>query len=278
MRKIVVKGTALYLRNMHGPGATPASVEKAAGVFARRARAMGMSWMAIGAIWQDLDSREKIQTKFMNSPAECRAYAKALRDVGITTYVWGYPWLGGERAFVDGMAECSGDDGLYLLDPELGANPKRSAAPPMMLKAAESAQAIVGGLRARGSKTILLSTYGGIPKWFPLRAYLKMNIDGAGGQTYTDDDAIDTSIATFAREIEMNDPGGDAQLVPNFGTYARVDGKVRSKTGVELQRHLDEFIDEGEDVKAAIGWAENFVTAEQEPVLAAFAAKLRERG
>lgn len=275
--KIVVEGAALYLRNMHGPGTSIAAVERAAVAFAKRAKRMGLTWMAIGAIWQDLGDDAKVRTKFLNTPAECRAYAKALRDEGILAYVWGYPWLGAETKFCDGMAECAGDDGMHLLDPELGANPKRSTLAAEMIKANASADLIVTGLRKRDAKRILLSTFGGIPKWFPLRAYLKNNIDGAGGQTYTDDDAIDGSIATFEKEMREYDPDGDAQLVPNFGTYAREDGKVRSKTADELRVHLDEFINEGEHVKAAIGWAENFVTPPQEAVIAEFSAKLLKR-
>jgi hypothetical protein len=277
MSKIVVEGTALYLRNMHGAGTSIPAVEKAAAAFAKRAQAMGLSWMAIGAIWQDLDHLANIDTRFLNSPGECAVYRKALRDVGIVPYVWGYPWLGGESKFLDGMAECAGADGLYLLDPELGANPSQRTHATEMIKANAGARLIVDGLRARGARVILLSTFGGVPKWFPLRAYLKANIDGAGGQTYTDDARIDGSIATFAREMREYDPEGDAQVVPNFGTYARVDGKVRSKTAAELRTHLDEFVNEGEDVRAAIGWAENFVTPAQEPVLAEFAVKLRAR-
>ena len=161
----VVSGTALYLRNMHGPETSIAHVEREAAAFAKRAKAMGCSWMAIGAVWQDPDPKKPgaILTKFLNSPAECRIWAKALADVGIRAFVWGYPWLGAEEKFCNGMAECAGDDGLHLLDPELGANPERSSKIVPMGKARGSARLIVRGLRARKAKVVGLSTFGGIP-------------------------------------------------------------------------------------------------------------------
>jgi len=262
----VVTGTALYIRNQH-PANTPAkSVEWAATNLAKRFKRIGLSWVAMGAIWQEADS-----SSFMNTPEECAIYRKAFHDVGITVYVWGYPWVGKEQRFVDGMIECAGDEPLFLLDPELGMNPSRSQA---TLGAADtSARMIVHGLRSGGAKRIGLSTYGGVPGWFPLDAFLEAGVDFAGGQTYTEDKNIDTSIASFLRRIEK--AKSSAQLVPNFGLYARgPDGKARPKTTGELMVHLDEFINEGEPVRAAIGWAANFLSSAHERVLWEFSQKV----
>jgi hypothetical protein len=267
----VVKGTAVYLRNMHGLGASDADVTRGAMDFVRRAKVMGLSWTAIGAVWQDSPTA----SKFMNPPNECHIYAKVMHDSGITPYVWGYPWLGSEQKFIDGMVECAGDLAHHLLDPELGMNPTRDKN--HMDAPNASAAAIVAGLRAKTPGRIIgLSTFGGIPSWFPLRAFLKAGVDFAGGQTYTDDPTIDMSIASFLKEMQVT--GSSAQLVPNFGIYARNDdGSVRSKMPDEFRKHLDEFVNEGESVRAMIGWAENFLKPQLEAVLGEFSARLKLR-
>jgi len=257
----IVEGTALYLRAMRGHKASDIAIN---------CKAMGLSWAAIGAVWQDAATK----TRLLNTVKSCREIAKALRDVGITPYVWGYPWLGGESEFISRMIDCAGDDRLHLLDPELGMNPTRSKTPARMARSNLSAATIVSGLRANGAKVIGLSTYGGLPPWFPLDAFLRADVDFAGGQTYTDDATIDTSIASYLKRMQA--AGSTAQLVPNFGLYSRTLGKVRSKRPLELRAHLDEFINESEPVKAVIGWAENFSNPALVGELAVFSRRLAE--
>lgn len=267
----MLTGTAIYVRNVHAPKTPPDVVEKGARALAKRAKAMGLSWIALGAVWQE-SKGEAVTSRFLNTPAQCHTYAKAVRDVGLTPYVWGYPWLGAEQKFIDGMVQCAGDDGLYLLDPELGMNPTRAKD---MTRPNASAGNLVAGLRQRGAKVIGLSTFGGVPSWFPLDAFLAAKIEFAGGQTYSEDAAIDASIGAFL--ARMKKAQSTAQLVPNFGLYARnADGSARSKTPAELRVHLEEFINEGEPVQAMIGWAENFLTPALEAVLAEFSVRLRE--
>lgn len=266
----VIKGTALYLRSMHGPGTPTDKVEKGAIAMLARAKHMGLSWIAIGGPWQD----SATQQKFLNTPEECQIYAKVFEDAGLPAFVWGYPWLGGEQKFVDSMLDCAGDYGLHLLDPELGMNPSRKDDSKHMDVSNASASVIVHGLRAGGAKIVGLSTYGGVPSWFPLRAFLQAGVDFAGGQTYTDDGTIDKSISNFIEE-ERKFSTHDAQLVPNYGLYAKDGDGYRSKTPQELRVHLNEFINEGEPVRAMIGWAENFITPQLEVVLAEFSARLR---
>jgi hypothetical protein len=274
MPEIVVRGTALYVRDIN------AERHKSPADFAARAKAMGLSWIALAAVWQDEENgRGRVQSKAMNSPAEIRAYADALASVGITPYVWGYPWLGAEETFIASMMRAAGDHKLILLDPELGANPSRATSGEGKARANAHARRIVEGLRGAGAQRVGLSTYGNVPPWFPLRAFLGAGLDFVGGQTYTDDARVDTSIAQFL--AEMRATGQDIQLVPNFGLYSWgfKDGerKARSKTPEELRSHLFEFVDEGEPVHALIGWAENFVSPKLEPVLAQF-ARTMERG
>lgn len=271
MAEQIVKGTALYLRNIDKDHGSPRD-------FAQRCKAMGLSWIAIAGIWQELrDGR--VRSGFMNSAAECRAFADACALVGITPYIWGYPWQGAEREFTEGMMRCAGDHKLILIDPELGMNPTRSTAKGPKSAAERSALDIVHGLRTAGARRVGLSSYGIVPPWFPLVAFMRAGLDFAGGQTYTDDANVDRSIASYLEHMRW--AGVDIQLVPNFGTYSwDTSGgarRARPKTPDELRSHLLEFIDEAEPVDAMIGWAENFVTKRLEPELAKF-SRLLARG
>lgn len=255
------RGLALYLRRIdedrHG---APAAL-------AARLADAGLRWVAIAGPWHDAEGRKSI-----NSPATCQRYADACAARGVQPYVWGYPWQGSEELFVDELAACAGEHRLALIDPELGANPARAKGGAGKAAANTHAERLVD-LLAERFDGVGLSTFGSGVRmgWFPLLAFarrLALRLPGRafiGGQTYTDDGAIDASIADFVRVAR--DVGG-LEVVPNFGTYHRAgvgaDGKARyrAKTAAELDAHLREFVDEGEPVLARIGWAENFMTPE----------------
>lgn len=283
----VVDGLGLYVRAIsrkrHG---TPKE-------FAARMKRCGLSWIAIGVIFQ-LEKGNRI----LNSPETVQRYTEALRAAGIRVFVWGYPWQGREDVFAAAMSDSDPSIDEALLDPELGANPARSTKAAAMKKAEIHASTLVRRMREEGFTTCGLSTYGTVKniRFFPLAAYLEallVHFPGqcfAGGQTYTDDSKIDMSMKDFLDAIDRagfagnftGDPPRDPiQLVPNFGLYSwkTVGGKrkARAKTPEELASHLFEFVDDDEPVDALIGWAENFLTTAQEPELARFARTL-ERG
>lgn len=237
--------------------------------------------MAIGGPWH-APRNGRLKTGLMNSAQKVRAYSEALAKKGIEPWVWGYPWQGTEAKFAQQMAECAGDFKLGLLDPELGSNPSRSAR--QMAKANEHARLVVLHMKGEGFKECGLSSYGIVPKWFPLKAFtaaLQIHFHGKtfiGGQTYTDDATVDRSIAMYLRYIEQS--GGPMALVPNYGLYKwrKRPGKKRQavpKTPLELHHHLSEFIDEAEPVYAMIGWAENFINQGQWAELARFSEWMR---
>jgi len=259
-----VKGTALYFRAI---SATHSPAE-----LVRRCKALGLTWAAIGAVWQEFDRKAgRLKTGWMNPPEKCREFLDALAGAGIDGYVWGYPWAGMVDQFISGMVEASGDHRKVLLDPELGMSPpkdpkvwKPATDGPSLAAARAMASKLVVGLRRSGATRIGLSTYGVVPRWFPLDAFLREGLDFAGGQTYTDDARVDSSIASFLEAFKAAglEPG-DVQLVPNFGTYsweqAGGERRARAKTEAEQAHHLMEFVDEGEPVRALVGWAANFV-------------------
>jgi hypothetical protein len=281
---IVVHGTALYFRGISQRYPAPAQV-------VARCKALGLSWAAIGALWQDVPKGEsRPRTQWMNSVAKLHMYLDALALAGITPYVWGYPWAGTGMVdeFVAGLIEASGDHKLILIDPEVGLNPlakdpktrSQASSPAAMAAARSMASKIVEGLRSAGAKQIGLSTYGGVPRWFPLDAFLRAGVDFAGGQTYTDDTTVQSSENSFLAAFEAAGVP-QTQLVPNFGLYKHVmrDGRqiAASKTGPEQAAHLMEFVHCREPIHAVIGWAENFATAANGPEIAKF-GPLMERG
>jgi len=255
------KGIALYVRKIskksHG---TPHE-------FAKKYAAAGLRWVALAGPWQDPDSSGVVRTRMINTPEVINAYGKALEKAGVEVWVWGYPWIGHEHAFVSRIT--STDFRRILLDPELGANPTRASSGAGKKEAEKAARTLVRLLKLSGNVFECgLSTYGSgwKLKWFPLVAYTRALAEffpGAsfiGGQTYTDDNAIDPSISDMRKAVKAAKADGAVEIVPNFGMYQRVNGKVRAKTPEELLAHLTDFVDDPLPIEALIGWAENFAT------------------
>ncbi len=285
---VVVDGLAQYVRRIstrrHG---TPAE-------FAQRCHDNGMRWMAVAGPWQERRGT-RIVTKMINDAKTCRRYLDALAKKGIAPFVWGYPWQGVEHAFGMAMRECAGEHMLALLDPELGANPERSRAPALFKRAEEHAHVLVAEMAERGFQVCGLSTFGSGYRisWFPLRAYVRALLEFfrwrtfVGGQTYTENERIDPSMADFLKVLERERCSlSDVQLVPNFGLYkweredyrkpmSASNRRAVRKTSAELLVHLTEFINEDEPVHALIGWAENFADRALWATMARFARMMR---
>lgn len=277
----VVDGLALYVRAIGKRHGTPAE-------FAAKCADHGLRWMAIGGPVHSASGR------MINQPATVRRYADALARRGITPFVWGYPWQGSEERFIRELRACAGEHPFALLDPELGSNPARSKAAVHLRRAEQHARELVARAAEAGFTVCGLSTYGTGARfgWFPLRAFIAAQVEYfrgrsfVGGQTYTEDARIDPSITDFYQAIRAAGfSAADIELVPNFGTYSwapkdptkRISTENRkavAKTGPELLVHLDDFVDNPEPVDALIGWAENFVTAQQWPVLRRFAERM----
>lgn len=267
----MLTGFGLYLRRYskrdHG---TPEALMKTF-------KENGASWIAIAGPWDD----DPEGLRFLNSPETCKLLIDAAKHEGLIPFVWGYPFLGREEAFVNAMLRCLGTGCTnILLDPELGMNPTRASSGPGKDRANAGATKLINLIAARlPQATVGVSTFGSGVKmrWFPLLAFLDA-LDAkfpgkcfAGGQTYTDDTAIDVSIADFLRAIGNK----RIQLVPNFGTYSKTTNGYRAKTAKELDAHLFEFVNEREPVEALIGWAENFMTADSWKVFAKHAALMK---
>jgi hypothetical protein len=110
--------------------AAPSGVPTGVGVFTRalrsaivgspqaladRAKSLGLSFVPMLACWQD--------ARGLTTPNDhaLGPYARALHDAGIDTWLWGYPWAGGEETFVNALvsrAKTIGARGV-ILDPEV---------------------------------------------------------------------------------------------------------------------------------------------------------------
>lgn len=286
-------GVALYVRRItqkrHG---SPKQ-------FATKCAKHCMGWMAIGGPWQE-PHEGKTRTRMINQPKIIKQYADALEAEGIDAWVWGYPWQGEEERFVEKIAECGVRK--VLLDPELGANPTRSKHGAGKQLADAHARSLVRMLAQSGHVDRCgLSTYGRALKigWFPLLAYTEALAEAfpgktfIGGQTYTDDRVIDTSIREMTQAIEIAGGTWDVfrpepnkpviQVVPNFGMYSwdtpsgrRTKGaRARKKKPMELRGHLYEFVDDPFPIDAVIGWAENFASEDTWQVLEYFAINMQ---
>src|SRR5258706_517386 len=171
MTEQVVTGTALYFRAISNTYTPQKLVE--------HCQKLGLSWAAIGAVWQQPDKATKrLKTSMMNSVEKCRLFLDALALAGIAPYVWGYPWDGGTDEFIRLMDEASGDHKNFLLDPELGMAPRMARSSPAEIAHSKAMAAkIVSELRSRHAKRIGLSTYGVVQHWFPLDAFLRAGLD-----------------------------------------------------------------------------------------------------
>src|SRR5690242_20444282 len=64
---------------------------------AQRCKALGISFVPLMAGWQD--------PRGLTTPNDgaLERYAEVLSMNGIDVWLWGYPWAGGEKEFVDAM-------------------------------------------------------------------------------------------------------------------------------------------------------------------------------
>lgn len=268
--EVLPTGLALYVRSIspshHG---TPAE-------FASQMKGAGLRWIALGGPWHELRDG-KVRTGMINSEAEIHDYGDALEAAGIEVYVWGYPWLGTEELFVERIVGAA-KWGRVLLDPELGANPSRKVSGPQKAKANAAARDLVSLLAGTDQVSVCgLSTFGAGYRigWFPLVAYARALHDHfpgrafIGGQTYTvGNDLVDRSKEDMLGLIHRDKL--NLELVPNFGVYDRVEGKVIKRSAKSLLNHLQHFIDDPIKPRALIGWAENFLTPETAKAMARF--------
>ncbi len=247
------RGLGLFIRNM-AVSTIMQRVERMADA--------GITWAAIGTMWQDVDPVTGADTsRFINKPDVAKKISQALRSFGIDPWVWGYPWKGRHGDFVRGLQSASTDDTVgWVLDPEKGMKDKN---PEVADHAARDLFRCC--LESNPYRVIGFSSYG-IPKGhptFPWDSFIQ-----AGGFNpfeeceFVSPQLYDEEVSDILRGMKQYQELGGDYLVPAFGTYKNVivNGKrtTPNMTGAELSVHLQRFADIQAEFKiqAMIGWSE----------------------
>jgi len=104
-----MRGIGVFTRGLR------ASIVGTPAALAERSTSLGLSFVPMLACWQD--------ARGLTTPNDqaLAPYAKAIGDAHIDTWLWGYPWAGGEETFVNALvsrAKAIGARGV-ILDPEV---------------------------------------------------------------------------------------------------------------------------------------------------------------
>jgi|PlaIllAssembly_1097288.scaffolds.fasta_scaffold00052_25 hypothetical protein len=258
-------GLALYIRSF--------GKRKPADVAAKFAR-YGLKWVAIGGPWHDASGQ-----RWINTPERVVAAIAAFKSLGIAAHVWGYPWHD-VGAFVEQMTACSSSDVAgWLLDPELGQKGRPIEARDLFKRSRAS-------LRRVNPKAQLGMTSYGLPRGhrsFPFEEFAEPGVTNPLLECdYGSPQLYDIPKNRIHEGIKDYSELGFDAIVPSFGCYRFIPadpskpltGKNRKaipKTGPELHEHLSCFVDTNVKVYGMVGWAENFVGADQWAVLARWA-------
>jgi len=272
---IVVVGCGVYLRRRTKRWGTPAA-------FAKRLADRGIRFVAFGASWHD-SSRRGVMT-----PTETlKRYAEACVAAGLGVGLWGYPHKAHEDLFVEQLLELmhalddvDGPD-FVQVDPERHYRWPRSK----RAEADDRAEAFAKAIRhVMSPETFLgMTSYGSAAAAAACGAYGWARVcDWGSPQLYT------RTEKQMLGHLDDWAKFGFTHLLPSFGLYRwhakdqghRVDEDNRvakARTPLELHEHLAGLVTSPVPFDAAIGWAENFLTKSQGPVLRRWSSWL-ERG
>lgn len=234
----------------------------------KKALSCGCSFVVVGAVWQHRrGSREQRRANCLDGITEVRRdvapLIKALDKAGLNVWIWGFPWVGHEQAFVDGMSEVSA--GLpvwgWVLDPEEGYKYDRTAASERRCRARS-------GLLVRKSASsgyeLAVSSYG-FPRYhrtFPFEEFcLSPDVSTLIPQIYK----VRIGWLKFGLE-QWRGWGKDKRMVPAFKTFGSI-------TAYQLESALKYFTDQP-DVLGLAGWALRSTSEQEAAVIAQAAVRL----
>lgn len=268
------RGVGLYIRAM------PA---REVGRRAKRMADHGVTWAAVGAVWQDKD-----RTIRMNDADRCRRIIEALLRQGIEPHLWGYPWVGREQEFADLMAESSTEDVVgWLLDPEKGLKKDRLDEDYDTMDEVFAAAKLLFWrcVEANPYRVIGFTSYGQVKghPTFPWAAFAESGgfnpleeADYGSPQLYDQPaDMISKGLREY-REI------GFDVIIPSYGTYRfGRDSEMRRTyprmTYNQLDHHLKRLLahQKAYNIKAMIGWSEAQVRPDAWRAIAECAERLQ---
>jgi hypothetical protein len=264
-----VRGVGFFLRRMG-----QATIE-------RRVQRMvdhGVTFVAVGTIWQDIDRRTREPvTRWVNRPEVARLIVDACVAAGLNVLLWGYPMRGRECEFVSALRRCSTPDVLGVVpDPELRSKATDDdhdgevGAAEMLVAFNDAKTLFWEVVKANPYWYVFITSYGlarGHPT-MPWKAFFDPDAEGslveaaaAMPQLY------DQPLAHMCAGMEQYKALGADRIIPAFGTYkfARDESGKRitpRMSGPELDEHLGALMSlRGEfGFDAMIGWSESQVS------------------
>lgn len=239
----------------------------------------GITWAAIGALWQKGQSDGKADF-WINPPERCHVIAECMEAHGMHPYLWGYPWKMREIAFGRAMrlasAECVRG---VLIDPEKGLKDKSKK---LAIEAGE--RLFWEMVKVNPYWAVGFTSYG-LPKGhptFPWDAFFESGgFDPLKECDFGCPQLYDEEPEHIARGLREYRALGTDVLVPAFGTYkfsknAQGEMETPRMNPDELRTHLQRFFDLRDEFRfeAMIGWSETQVRDDCWSVLSEFAARL----
>lgn len=251
---MIPKGLGLYTRAMserrHG---TPKA-------FAERCKHHGINWVAIGGPWHT----EKAQ-RSANPRARFLRYADAAASAGVSVHVWGYPHRAHVEKFVAQMIGVSEAVDGWLLDPELGMKGDRTA----NMHLAAASREVCADLGICCGWTSYGSIHGHTgPRGLEIEPYKAL--DYGSPQLYTvDAEGAKKGMLVWSRL--------GAPVIPSFGCYNRLSGRVIKRGPDSLAAHFEDLVGSGIPFDAMIGWEWALVRRESWATLQKLSEQLAER-
>lgn len=212
----------------------------------------GATWVAFLACWQDRSGPGKAFVQREPRRAVHDRYVEACAAAGLEVWLWGFPWLGHEDAYLDAMRRhvTPAIRGL-LHDPEVSYRDKRKSPPKgsrgqadvlegdddsTETRVVERARALIRGDAALvddlGLRPSGITSYG--VAQFHALPWAELSAGGAWGspQLYSIGDAlVDSGLAGWKAR-------GFSTLLPSIPTYG-------PNSGAQLDSHLARFVREG---------------------------------
>jgi hypothetical protein len=234
----------------------------------------GVSWAAIGTIWQDTDKDGTPRNRWINRPGVVLGLAHELANIGVAPHIWGYPWHDRMPEFVEAFSKCLHSDipmAGFLPDPELG-----------MKRHPEAAREMFRQLRELNPFMMLGITSYGFPKGHPTIPWEEWSEPGEEGNWTLDADyyspqLYDQSTAGVNKGVQQSlDLGFDA-IIPSFGAFRRIRLDERwwfpRMDKKQFEQHMAAFLWAKKQFSALICWSENLINSECWPVVQKFAER-----
>lgn len=273
-------GIGFYARTLSVPThGTPAQM-------AKRLKDCGASWVAFLGCWQDKSGPGRTFKQRVPKLDETARYVEACKGAGIDCWVWGFPWIGHERDYMEAMRRVAAKVGArgLLHDPEVSY--RDSSKPPPKGSAGQGEAVDASGLAvqatyaARQAQALIeldrelvadlrlapsgITSYGMAD--FHALPWRQLAEGGAWGspQLYTvGPDLVDRGLASWRKR-------GFATIIPSVPTYGE-------NSGAKLDAHLARFVDGGGEptIDGFVIWSIPQTSGVEWPILKRWGEMLR---